>query len=236
MKNYLRMPLTEVREFTETILAGYFKGKKRSDIRQIDIEDFARYLKLKVCHVPFAEDDKGKLGFLSDGTTTLQVYENGSIVKKTYPKDTIVIDSFLCNPEYVTKYRYTVSHEIGHHLLTKYGYAPSKAAFSNDFDSERGYDFAELDDMFKLNESQANTVGAYLLMPMFLVKRYVKEQFGNRRIPVYGRYMMRQDTKQRIARVANQLGVSFGALRIQLEHLNLIDYHDATEFVVEVEN
>lgn len=73
-------------------------------------------------------------------------------------------------------------------------------------------------------------------MPAFLVDRYVKEQFGGGLIPVYGRYMMHLDTKMKIKRIADKLGVSFGALRIQLDKLNYLEQHGASEFIEGVAN
>ena len=87
--------------------------------------------------------------------------------------------------------------------------------------------------MMRLSEAQANEVGAFLLMPSFLVKRYIQEQFHSEKVSIFGQYMMRQDTKFRIKKIAEDLGVSFGALMIQIKQMHLIDYHSAEEFIME---
>lgn len=236
MKNYIGMPRNEIQELTETILADFYKGQNRQDIEQIDIAYLARFLKMSIAYARFAETDLNKLGYLSDGVQSLRVIENGRPVKRRYGKNTIVLDEYLLRPENEAKRRYTIGHEIGHYLLALYGYAPAEAAFSNSFDREREYSYEELRDMMKLNESQANEVGSFLLMPFFLMDRYVKEQFANGFVPVYGRYMMYRDTKLKIHRIAEKLGVSFGALRIQLEKMNYLEQHDASEFIEGVAN
>lgn len=236
MKNYIGMPRNEIRELTETILSDFYKGQDLSDVEQVDISYLAHCLNMSIAVANFAEPDMNKLGFLSDGVKYLRVLENGKVVRRRYRKNTIVLDKYLDRPENLAKERYTIGHEIGHFLLAKYGYAPAEAAFSNSFDKEREYSYDELRDILKLNELQANEVGSYLLMPAFLVDRYVKEQFGGGLIPVYGRYMMHLDTKMKIKRIAEKLGVSFGALRIQLEKLNYPEQHDASEFIEGVAN
>lgn len=230
------MPRNEIRELTETILSDFYKGQDLSDIEQVDISYLAHCLNMSIAFAHFAEPDMNKLGFLSDGVKYLRVLENGKVVRRRYRKNTIVLDEYLTRPGNEAKERYTIGHEIGHHLLTLYGYAPAEAAFSNSFDKEREYSYEELRDILKLNESQANEVGSYLLMPAFLVDRYVKEQFGGGLIPVYGRYMMHLDSKMKIKRIAEKQGVSFGALRIQLEKLNYLEQHDASEFIEGVAN
>lgn len=236
MKNYIGMPRNEIRELTETILSYFYKGQNLSDIEQVDISYLAHCLNMNIVYVHLAEPDMNKLGFLSDGVKYLRVIENGKVVKRRYRKNTIVLDEFLTQPGYEAKKRYTIGHEIGHHLLALYGYAPEEAAFSNSFDNEREYSYEELRGLLKLNETQANEVGSYLLMPAFLVDRYVKEQFGGGLIPVYGRYMMHFNTKMKIKWIAEKLGVSFVALRIQLEKLNYLEQHDASEFIEGVAN
>ena len=201
MKNYLGLPRNEIQELTETILADFYKGKNIKDIAQIDIAYLAQFLKMSVAYAHFAENDMNKLGYLSDGVAPLLIIENGKQIKKKYGKNTIVLDEFLSRPENEAKRRYTIGHKIGHYLLALYGYAPVEAAFSNSFDRERTYSYEELREMLKLNEFQANEVGAFLLMPAFLIDRYVKEQFGDKPILVYGRYMMYRNTKLKIQKM-----------------------------------
>lgn len=235
MEHYIGITRKEIQELTETILNNYFKATSTIYVGRIDIVKLADYLRLPLVYVNINEDDKNKLAVISDGVRPIRIVENGIPCRKVFPKNTILLDNYLKQPDLEAKRRYTISHEMGHYLLTLYGYAPVEAAFSCEFDPGRDYSYAELHDMLRLNESQANEVGAFLLMPLFLLKRYVKDEFRAERVPVYGRYLMRQETKLKIKKIADDLGVSFSALMIQLKQLHLIDYHEPEEFLMEVE-
>lgn len=233
MQNYVGITRKEIQELTETILNNYFKATKTIYIGQIDIADLASFLNLTILYVNINEDDKNKVAFFSDGVRPVKIIENGACQERIFPKNTILIDNYLRQPDLETKRRYSISHEIGHYLLSRYGFAPVEAAFSCSFDKEKEYTYKELYEMMRLSEAQANEVGAFLLMPSFLVKRYIQEQFHSEKVPIFGQYMMRQDTKVRIKKIAEDLGVSFGALIIQIKQMHLIDYHSAEEFILE---
>ena len=66
--------------------------------KRIDIDSVAAYLGLTVRYEKFAENDLDKIGFTSDGQSALTVFRNGKKQRIIFPKETIVLDSFLRYP------------------------------------------------------------------------------------------------------------------------------------------
>ena len=189
---------------------------------QIDIDSIARFLGLSVLYEQIMEEDMDKIGFLSNGSYPLYVNRQNQRVGVVFPKDTLILDSFLQHPMENCRRRFVLAHEIGHVLINRADPLHNPACFDRDYDSERSYSFQELQERLDLGECQANTMAALLLMP--------KRQ----RIPIYGECVLLPSTKPAVNAMADELGVSFSALLIQLKKYNMVERHDIQEYVLKM--
>ncbi len=85
----------------------------------IDIDAVAAYLGLTVRYEKFAENDLDKIGFTSDGQSALTVFRNRQKQRIIFPKETIILDSFLQYPCESSRRRFTLAHEISHILINR---------------------------------------------------------------------------------------------------------------------
>ena len=161
--------------------------------KRIDIDAVAAYLGLTVRYEKFAESDPDKIGFTSDGKSALTVFRNGKKQRIVFPKETIVLDSFLQYPE-------------------------------------RRYNLNELHERMNLGECQANTMAAIILMPKELLTASVRRHFRKSRIPVYGDCVFLPEIKPVMQAMADELGVSFTAMLIQLRKYDLLEERDMAEY------
>ena len=111
---------------------------------QIDIDSVARFLGLPVLYEQIMEDDMDKIGYLSNGSYPLYVKRDNQRVGVVYPKDTIILDSFLQQPSENCRRRFVLAHEIGHFLINRADPLHNPACFDRDYDQERDYNFQEL--------------------------------------------------------------------------------------------
>ncbi len=198
--------------------------------KRIDIAAVAAYLCLTVIYERIAEDDKDKIGFVSDGKTPLTVSRNGKRVKVVYPKDTIVLDSFLLDPREITRHRFVLAHEISHVLLNRADPLHNAACFNRVYDTDRQYELAELRERMNLGECQANSMAAIILMPRYSLTDSVRRHIRRKTIPVYGDCIFLPKLKPVIQRMEEELGVSHTSLIIQLRKYNLLEQRDMSEY------
>ena len=196
----------------------------------IDIDGIARFLNLQVQYEQIAEDDQDKSGFVSNGTYPLCVRRQNESVGIVFPKDTIILDAFLRRPSENCRRRFVLAHEISHILINRADPLHNPACFDREYDSERQYSFQELQERLNLGECQANAMAAMLLMPMPLLQNTLRRHLHRSRLPVYGECVLLPSTKPAIHTMADELGVSFSALLIQLKKYNLVDYRNITEY------
>lgn len=221
----------EIEELCEGLVQRFIAGMKPAPT-YIDIDGFiTRFLRVPLEYADFAEGDKDKIGFVSDGVYPLKLCEGGVITERVYPRNTIVIDRLLLKPEENGRRRFTIAHEAAHILLDKISPTSPGAAFHRIFDGEQEYDAQALARRMSLNEYQANVMAAALLMPRFLVAKTVDDYLGGSPIPVYGTHLLRAKDKLLIHRMAEAMGVSFKALLIRLRGFGLLEYHDITEYI-----
>ena len=173
MKTYTSFQ--ELDALGEGLAKKYTGNTHRWNSSCFDIEGFITdFLKLQILYEAFAEDDPSKIGFLSDGITPLIVYRAGKKTPIVFPKDTIVIESFLQRSDESGRRRFTLAHEAAHFILNRH--VPMQTAcFHNEYDHEFHYSGEELAKMFSLNETLTNRLGAAVLMPPFLVGRALRE-------------------------------------------------------------
>ena len=219
----------ELEELGEGLIRLYLEqARVHMAARCIDIEGLANFLGLTVVFETFAEEDRDKVGFLSDGITPLKVRRNGRIVPFCFPLGTIVLDFFLRQDRESGRRRFTIAHEIAHHVIEKHNPVPQ---FHRIYDSEKGYTFEELKAQLTMTEYQADRLAAVILMPSFTVGQALEDFNKGRRIRVYGQNVFADKDRRIISRMAAQVGVSFSAMQIRLRELDLLDYHPLDEYV-----
>ena len=219
----------ELEELGEGLIRHYLEqARVHMAARCIDIEGLANYLGLTVVFEVFAEEDRDKVGFLSDGITPLKIRRNGSIVSFRFPLGTIVLDTFLRQDRESGRRRFTIAHEIAHHVIDRHNPVPQ---FHRIYDSEHGYTLEELKAHMTMTENRADRLAAVILMPSFTVDRALKDFNKGRRIKVYGQNVYAGKERRIISRMAAQVGVSFSAMQIRLRELDLLEYHPLDEYV-----
>ena len=98
----------EIEELGESLISSFLKGD--DSCLCIDIEGFITdFLGLTIRYVTFAETDKDKIGFLSDGKEELAIMSSGHEVKAVFPKWHIVLDSFLLADQEFGRRRFTMA-------------------------------------------------------------------------------------------------------------------------------
>ena len=88
-----------------------------------------------------------------------------------------------------------------------------------------------LREMMSINEAFTNRAAACFLMPLFLVSRVLKQYNGGKKIVAYDGYVMAQDQKIIVQKMADAMGVNYSPLFTRLKELNLIDIHPIDEYL-----
>ena len=186
----------------------------------VDIVSLARSFGLTVRYDSFAEHDTTRDGFLSDGIDPLKVWRSGKRTDKVFPEGTVVIDRSLKEPEMENRLRYTIAHEVAHHINSVH---QSSGCFHSEFDSQRMYSNIELKRILSINEMQANSLAGILLTPSHKLKRVFRVVTGGKMLTQYGDRTIDADTRAKIAEMASMMKVSFSVMRIRLERLGLFE-------------
>lgn len=232
MKRYLSYD--ELETLCEAMIRDYHKSRNFTNILCVDIEGFVtEYLGVKVIYETFAEEDVGKIGFLSDGVSPLWVRRNGRRSKVVYPENTAVIERSLLSPKENARRRFTVSHEGAHQMLKRH--APIEklpaAAFHSEFDRENTYSPKTLREMLTVEECLANRAAACFLMPRGLVTQVLNQLTGSNRIPIYEGGILPLEGKLAIQKMADTMGVSFSAFFNRLRELDFFDVRPIEEYL-----
>ena len=218
----------EIEELADGMMRQ-FLGRNCENATEVNIESFiTEYLKLPVRYYTFAEQDKDKIGFISDGYSPLSIYDDKRIVKAVFPKGTVIIEKFLQSKSEHARCRFTLAHEAGHYIMDR---SVSRASFHREYDNERTYSHDDLKELLNFNESRVDRFAAALLMPRFILKNVMNKCSAPERIPLFGNGLMQYETKVLIHNMATTLGVSFSALLIRLKELKLIEYHSTAEYI-----
>lgn len=196
----------------------------------IDIDRVARFLGVTIVYERIAEDDPDKIGFAADGNTALKVFRNGVKKAVVFPRDYVVLEQFLQHPEERSRCRFVKAHEISHILLRRADPTQNAACFNRLYDTERTYSMAELRDRWNLGECQANTMAAMLLMPRAVLTASVRRHMHRKKIPVYGDCVFLPEMKPAMQQMADELGVSYSSMLIQLKKYELLEQRDMPEY------
>lgn len=213
-------------EIGEAVVKDYY-GNRRKDIpASVDIDGLVTgYLNLPIIYMAFAEK-AGRVGFLADGRAPLRVIEEGKPVNAVFQKGTVVIERELLEPYESGRRRFTIAHEAAHYISDR---SISTASFKRMFDSEMDYTKDDLRDMFAIEESQIDRLGAALLMPGYIVRYNLRMIFHKARIPIYGENVLDHEDRLLIKRMAKVMDVSDMAMMIRLRDEGLFERHDLSE-------
>lgn len=216
----------------EGLARDYVKQTHCWNSRCFDIEGFITdYLCLNIEYETFAEDDSSKIGFLSNGQDPLLVNRNGKIVPVIFPEDTIVIEKCLLKPEESCRRRFTLAHEAAHKVMERHVPMQTAACFHSDYNSQTQYSVEDMKRIFSLNETLTNRLGAAILMPLFLVEKAMKKFNEGRAVVFYEGGVFSQDTKMRVQKMADSMGVSFSAYINRLRELGLLECRPLDEYI-----
>lgn len=226
MKNFLSR--SEADELCDSLVRPFCE---EGGISRVDIDSFVK----KALHCPvfyesFAEKDVDKIGFCGDGQTPLRVYRNSKPVTIVFPKEAIVLESYLLREDEQGRRRFTLAHEAGHVLAFRMC-SNQAASFHCPYDSTRVYNIGELQERLSIAEWQANTLAASLLMPRFLIKRVLEKYTGGECLPVYGEQVFRPREKEILSEIARTMEVSYTALVIRLRTLGLLSRRPLSEYL-----
>lgn len=224
----------ELENLCEAMIKDFFRQKGYTNVLCVDIEAFVtEYLGTPVVYETFAEEDPGKIGFLSDGARPLLVRRGSITTEVVFPPDTIVIDAFLLHEQESARKRFTIAHEGAHHLLGRHVPVQTNfaAAFHNEYDNEQAYTKEALREMLSINESFANRGGACFLMPQFLVLRALARFNASKPVIVYEGKVLAQSQKLLVQRMADAMGVSYTAFFNRLRELRMFEHRPIEEYV-----
>lgn len=224
----------ELEKLCEAMVLDFFRQKGYRNVLCVDVEVFVtEYLGTPVVYESFAEEDRGKIGFLSDGIRPLKVQRGEVKTEIVFPENTIVIDQYLLQEQESARKRFTIAHEGAHHLLGRHVPVQTSppAAFHNEFDNDLVYTKDALRELLSLNESFANRGGACFLMPQFLVRRVLDRFNASNPVIIYEGRVLAQSQKLLIQRMADAMGVSYTAFFNRLRELHLFELHPIEEYV-----
>ena len=228
MKNTLSNQ--EIDELGEGVYSSFVKSQPLNSLC-VDIEGLAEYLGMTIEYADFAEKDRERLGFLSNGIKGLAVRKNGRTETIVYPYKTIVLQQYLLNDHESGRKRFTIAHEISHYLLGKLEPGNAQASYRYEFDSEKEYSKTEFDGMFSVNEVFADRLAAAILMPKANIRKAIQRFAEGRNFTIYGTSIILPEDKIRMQIMANGIGVSFSALKIKLRQLGYIERKSIDELI-----
>ena len=224
----------EIETLCEAMIKDFFKSRHYTNVMCVDIEGFVQdYLGVSIVYETFAEDDPGRIGFLSDGERALKVRRGNKIEMVVFPARTAVIEKFLLTQKESARKRFSIAHEGAHDILGKHVPIQTSpvAAFHSEFDPEMMYTQDMLSNMMSVNECFANRAAACLLMPRFLVMRVLRRHTKSNRVVLYDDGVLAQDQKLLVQKMADTLGVSYTAFYLRLQELDLFDRRPVEEYI-----
>ena len=222
----------EIENLCEAMIKDFMRRKHYTNSHCVDIEAFVtEYLGIPIVYESFAEPDPGRIGFISDGKRPLWVHRGNTKVQVVFPAGTIVIESFLKKPYEQGKRRFTIAHEGAHFVIDRHVPAQAQAAFHSEFDGAMNYSQDMLREMMSITESFANRAAACFLMPRFLMLRVLKKYNAGNKVIAYDGYVMSQDQKDLVQRMADAMGVNYSPMFNRLRELDMIEMRPISEYL-----
>ncbi|SEW38383.1 protein of unknown function [Ruminococcaceae bacterium KH2T8] len=213
----------EIELLIAQMLDRYFTVKNNGKIMSsIDIDDFVlNFLECQIIYESIGTSSN-TLGYVSDGFTKLKVFRKGRIREVLFPKDTIVLDKYLCSRNMESKRRFVLGHEAGH-VITNRIYHQQKAYFNREFDSLQLNNSREMLDQFSIYEMQADHISACILMPKLTVMKHIETAFKAKKVIKYDNGTISRYDRVMLQQMANEMKVSMAALMNRLKELNLFE-------------
>lgn len=222
----------EIENLCEAMIKDFMKCKHYTNSHCVDIEAFVtEYLGIPIIYESFAEPDPGRIGFLSDGNRPLWVIRGSQKVQVLYPAGMAIIEKCLQHPNEFGRKRFTIAHEGAHYIMGKHIPAQTSAAFHSEYDGEMVYSREMLKQMMSMNELFTNRAAACCLMPRFLVERVLRRYNNGNKIVAYDGFVMAQEQKLIIQRMADAMGVNYSPFVNRLKELNLFDFRPIEEYL-----
>lgn len=222
----------EIENLCEAMIKDFMRRKHYTNSRCVDIEAFVtEYLGIPIIYETLAEPDPGRIGFFSDGKRPVWIRRENKKTQVVFPERTAVIEKYLQRPNEIGRKRFTIAHEGAHYILEKHIPIQSKAAFHSDFDGEMVYSREMLCEMMSINEALTNRAAACCLMPQFLVQRNLNRHNGGNPLIAYDGYVLSQNQKLVIQKMADAMGVNYSPLFNRLKELELFEAHPIDEYL-----
>ena len=222
----------ELETLGNLMVREYLKKARKYKALCFDIEAFITdFLNVRIEFETFAEEDSGKTGFMANGHDPLTVVRAGKKEQVIFSENTIVIEKFFLREEMSAKRRFTQAHEAAHVILARHIPGQTAAAFHSEFDAGQAYDQADLKRIFSLEESQADRLGAVLLMPLYHVEKALGRYNDGAKLIRYEGGIFSQESKFRIQKMADALGTSYSALVLRLSGLGLFEERPIQEYI-----
>ena len=222
----------EIENLCEAMIKDFMKRKHYTNTHCVDIEAFVtEYLGIPIVYENFAEPDPGRIGFFSDGIRPVWVFRGGKKVQTIFPAETAVIENVLQMPKEIGRKRFTIAHEGAHYVIGQHIPGQAKAAFHSDYDGEVVYSVDMLKEMMSITETFTNRAAACLLMPRFIVLRVLKCYNNGKKIPAFDGYVLAQEYKYTIQRMADAMGVNYLPLFTRLKELGLFEMRPIEEYL-----
>ena len=222
----------ELETLGNLMVREYLKKTRKYKALCFDIEAFITdFLNVRIEFETFAEEDSGKTGFMANGHDPLTVVRAGKKEQVIFPENTIVIEKFFLREEMSAKRRFTQAHEAAHVILARHIPGQTAAAFHSEFDAGQKYDPDDLKRIFSLEETQADRLGAVLLMPQYHVEKALKKYNDGNRIIRYEGGIFSQASKFRMQKMADCLGASYTALVMRLKDLEYFEERPIGEYI-----
>ena len=213
------------------MVSRFFRGNEY-DTQRVDIDSLVeKYLKLKVVYMTICEDNKDRIGFLSDGRTPLHILERGRVREVCFPENTIVLDRYLLGNEQLTRRRFTLAHEAGHYILNKAKGIDTAGAFNTITSCYERISLHELRETCNLEEIQANRIAAVLLMPENLIDFEMKKFLGSPTLSVFEDNLILPGDKKAVNQIIARMQVSYSAFMNRLKELGRIDWRTGEEYL-----
>ena len=215
------------REQTERCIAQmldrYFKNKNNGMIKSsIDIDDFVlNFLECQIIYESIGRSSN-TLGYVSDGVNKLKVFRKGRVRDVLFPKDTIVLDKYLCSSNMESKRRFVLGHEAGH-IIENRIYHLDRSYFNREFDVNGDNSIAVLREQFSPFEFQADHISACLLMPKELVMKHLEVAFHSYKVVRYEDGSISQYDRVMLDQIADEMKVSKTSFMRRLEELDLFE-------------
>lgn len=220
----------EVEELAEVMVRQYL-GKQREPPLRVDMDGFLTgYLCLPLEYHSFAEDDLGKIGFISDGATPLLILLDRQTVQRVFPKGTVVLEKSLQSENEEGRRRFTLAHEASHYIMDK---TVASASFRREQDKGGAYGPQELRELLSVQEAKVDRLAAALLMPAYIVRNVIGQFAGTEAISLYGDNILRLEDKLLVQKMAGVMGVSYTAFLIRLKELRLVERREVSEYITQ---